>query len=163
MKEKLIEMVTRTGLYKVRDCDIEKAKNDSPVRREVEFCKKWIIANCEKQYRFNYDYSSYGLKHMVERDSVGPYGMEWYYICNGSFIQAAHELGYKYKPLGPPKYPACGYAVFNIKLIGEDITWHDAEHNPKRVKILDWDWKDHVKNMQIHWKLRKRDIGEYLT
>jgi|SRR5215203_473391 len=65
-----------------------------PEQKQVDLSKSWIMKNCEPRKTINHNHSSYGLKHVVERDVEE-------YISNGAFIKAAIELGYKYKVKSP--------------------------------------------------------------
>ncbi len=58
----------------------------SPSTKEVALCKEWIQQYALPTERFGH-YSSYFLKHVVERWAGE-------YVSNGAFIQAALELGY---------------------------------------------------------------------
>lgn len=60
-----------------------------PNKEQIELCAGWIRKFGKKQKNANFDYSSYGLKHKVEK---------WcgIYVTNGAFIKAAIDLGYKY-------------------------------------------------------------------
>jgi len=73
---------------------------ERPNRPQVEICKLWLRLYITPRKTFNARHGSYGLKHYVE---------EWAgeYVANGAFIQAAIELGYKYKRYGPN-------AIFNM-------------------------------------------------
>jgi hypothetical protein len=93
----------------------EPKSDDLPYRNEVDFCKKWIIDNATMTKNIRSDYTSYTFKNFVEEDSIiitvedgdeekeGPY----FYVSNGAFIQAAIELGYKYKQESPGSPNAC--------------------------------------------------------
>lgn len=58
---------------------------------QVEYCKKWLKLNAIKQTKINRKVTSYGLKHRAEDDSIDG---KFHYVVDGSFLQAAKELGY---------------------------------------------------------------------
>ena len=62
-------------------------------KEEVELCEKWIKEFTRKNVCINYNFSSYGLKHVVENH----FGK---YVSNGSFIKAALNLGFNIKSNG---------------------------------------------------------------
>lgn len=67
---------------------------DEDIRRSIDIDKinkaaQWISTNMVKVSAINRRNSSYGLKHVCEKD-IG-------YVSNGEFIIAAILLGYKYK------------------------------------------------------------------
>jgi hypothetical protein len=103
----------------------EPNSKDLPYLEEIEFCKKWINDNCTKTKTIRTRHTSYGLKHMVEKDSELEWCGPYFYVSNGAFIQAAIELGFVYRPVGVN-------AVFNISL-------KDNSHEGnKRVKNTSW-------------------------
>jgi len=75
---------------------------DNKDSEEIAVCIKWITDYCEELKHINKKVSSYNLKHLVERES----GI---YISNGSFIQAAINVGLKILPDIPN-------AFFNLKI-----------------------------------------------
>jgi len=72
---------------------------------ETEAVINWVLqGNARKRKTINQNVSSYGLKHIAERD-IGRY------IGNGSFIEAMNILGFEKKEIkGTPNY------FFNIHL-----------------------------------------------
>lgn len=70
--------------------ELQHIKNNPVNNDQVLACKKWITENFVQAKTFSSD-SSYGFKHMAERDL----GM---YVANGSFIYAAIELGIEAAP-----------------------------------------------------------------
>lgn len=64
-----------------------------PSQKEIDICKQWIKQYCtpKKATKNGRAYSSYFLKHRVESS----YGLTCY-VSNGSFIQAAIDLGYEF-------------------------------------------------------------------
>lgn len=75
-------------------------EGEKPARSEVELCEKWIKEFARARKTINCSSNSYSLKHTVERWSGT-------YISNGAFIQAALNLGYRYKRFRPN-------AIFNM-------------------------------------------------
>lgn len=64
---------------------------DRPLQKaEIEAAKRWIKDCCWERKIINWDYSSYGLKHVMERETR-------IYVTNGAFIKAAMLLGYSIK------------------------------------------------------------------
>ena len=59
--------------------------------KEVEKAIRWLKNN-KTIYSFNRKWTTYGLKHIAERDQNT-------YIPNGAFICGAIGLGYKVKPI----------------------------------------------------------------
>ena len=59
---------------------------------QVQTCIEWLLAHdaLDRRKTINTKFTSYGLKHMVER-ATGQY------VSNGAFICAALYLGYKMK------------------------------------------------------------------
>lgn len=76
----------------------------------MEVIRLWIQINLSKIKSANRKYSSYGLKHICERDHLAnPIGN---YVSNDEFIEAMKLEGYKLFPiLGTPNYH------FNCKLV----------------------------------------------
>lgn len=62
--------------------------------KNVEFVKSWIRKFITKTATINKRYSSYSLKHAVERWSGQ-------YIANDDFIEASRLLGYKISKHSP--------------------------------------------------------------
>lgn len=65
--------------------------DNPPVACEIAGAEAWIKERCWPRKTWNPDWSSYGLKHIMEEEN----GL---YVTNGAFIQAAINLGYKIKP-----------------------------------------------------------------
>jgi hypothetical protein len=59
---------------------------------EIKLCKEWMSVYAIKRATVNKNFSSYGLKHVIERAADT-------YIGNGACIQAALEMGYKIFPV----------------------------------------------------------------
>lgn len=59
--------------------------------------------------KFNEDYSSYGLKHLVERLLYKITKGRINYISNGTLIMAMHHCGYKFQRI--PETPNCFFNV----------------------------------------------------
>lgn len=59
-----------------------------PPQREIDICKAWISKWITKRKTINHMYTSYAIKHVIEE-------FDGSYASNGSFIQAAIELGYE--------------------------------------------------------------------
>ena len=68
-----------------------------PDLNEVKFCENILRFITEKK-TFNEKYSSYGYKHLLEKNYTNGY------ISNGAFIQAAQNLGFSIKPQGLNAY-----------------------------------------------------------
>lgn len=81
---------------------------------QVRHCEAWLRIFARPRKSINFDISSYGLKHLVE---VWPFeGEVWPgdgYCSNGSLIEAALNLGFKFIPIGNERSPN---ACFNIRL-----------------------------------------------
>jgi hypothetical protein len=84
-------IIREIGLLEPADIDNPDYKPVDP--GQVEVCKAWIEENLEKRPGTGVDrwHTSYGLKHMVERDAGE-------YVTNGAFIRAALDLGYRIRP-----------------------------------------------------------------
>lgn len=65
----------------------ENPSNDLPNSEQVEFCKN-ILAFVTQRPKFNYDNSSYGYKHTIEKN------YDSHYISNGAFLLACQQLGF---------------------------------------------------------------------
>ncbi len=91
--------------------------------KEIEICKRWISTFISPRTTLNNQYSSYGMKHLVE---------DWAetYVSNGAFIAAAIDLGYRYKQ-GQAKSPN---AVFNMSFAGYVAKWQKCPNCGKRVR-----------------------------
>ena len=74
----------------------------------IRLCVNWITKNVTPTKTIRYGISSYGYKHIVERE-VGQY------IINGAFIVAALLTGYKYRVYGGIN------AMFNMTMTREHI------------------------------------------
>lgn len=74
-----------------------------PPNSEIEICKLWINRFARPKRGWSSKHS-YGLKHVVERWADE-------YVCNGAFIQAAVDLGYKISRISGRDCPNC---VFNM-------------------------------------------------
>jgi len=70
---------------------------------QVKVCERWLREFATPQNEFNYRRTSYGLKHTVE-------GWARQYVTNGAFMQAAVNLGYRYRQV--TKYNAS----FNMRV-----------------------------------------------
>lgn len=75
-------------------------------------CCDWISRNLERQKTISYKRSSYGLKHIAERE-IG-------YITNGTFIAAMIACGYRWVPDGPNAYFS--------------VTWQSVRNAEQRVE-----------------------------
>lgn len=65
-----------------------------PTPEGIQLCVEWLYRHdaLDRRKTINFDRSSYGLKHVVEKDTGQ-------YVSNGEFICAALYLGYKIKRL----------------------------------------------------------------
>lgn len=74
-------------------------RHEPPDRAQVEVCKDFILAYGRPSKNLRRTLSSYGLKHLVEvwsrRRGTLPY------VTNGSFLQAAMELGVRFHQAAP--------------------------------------------------------------
>lgn len=99
---------------------------DRPTADQIACCQEWIRAYCTPRKKENTKYSSYNLKHAVERwtDGQAEYtgismrtykfeGNEHKYISNGAFIVAAILEGYTATPVRRGSSNAC----FNMKFV----------------------------------------------
>ena len=80
---------------------------EGEIRMEaVNLCAEWLLAHdgLDRRKTINMGFSSYALKHAVERDKDT-------YIANGEFICAALALGYKMRR---PKHKTAN-AFFNTR------------------------------------------------
>lgn len=64
--------------------------------REFSLCCEWL-RDCQKRKTINTSFSSYGLKHMVEKWARKT-GKDDYYVSNGAFIAAAIHMDFDWKP-----------------------------------------------------------------
>jgi hypothetical protein len=74
----------------------------APNEKEIKLCMDWIKEMISPRKTINTKYSSYYLKHKVEdwlakKPENNGFKNENTYVSNGAFIQAAINLGYKYK------------------------------------------------------------------
>ena len=90
-----------------------KKEKDStaPNNHEIALCEKWLYEFAQPQKRFNERFSSYGLKHQVEKWAGE-------YVSNGALIFAALSLKFPVKVIdeGPN-------AIFGIKLFTPEEKW----------------------------------------
>jgi hypothetical protein len=63
---------------------------------EVKWVVGWIENNLKPRKSLNRDYTSYGLKHLVERHYTATHD-DFKYVSNGQFIAAAMIAGYGYQ------------------------------------------------------------------
>lgn len=106
MDEDLRFFITHNG--------IEMLPGERPDAYQVRHCEEWIKRFARPRKTINLDISGYGLKHVVEQWSFE--GEVWPgrgYCTNGSFIEAALNLGYKFLPAGWGRNPN---AYFNMRL-----------------------------------------------
>lgn len=93
--------ITTNNKHRIIDCGIADVDSDCnclygctetrpPPRHEIESVKEWIRQWFDVRKTINDMHSSYLLKHIMERHTD-------FYVSNGAFIQAAIELGYRYK------------------------------------------------------------------
>lgn len=73
--------------YRERNEDVRKRLTGAGCLAEIDKCATWINQNISPIQGFNTKHTSYGLKHIAEK--------ECRYISNGSFIVAALLCGYK--------------------------------------------------------------------
>ena len=72
-----------------------KEGNETPLSKEkVEKVADWIAPRFDKSTKICKDYSSYGLKHTVEKNMKE-------YVSNGELIAAMLLCGFKYKEDAP--------------------------------------------------------------
>lgn len=83
--------------------DEERPITQQDVQDEVLDSIQWLDENAEHRKSINYNFTSYWLKHRVEKFSRN------HYVSNGSLIVAAILLGYAFKSRGHN-------AFFNMKL-----------------------------------------------
>jgi hypothetical protein len=86
---------------------------ERPDAFQVRHCEAWIKRFARPRETVNFGIVSYGLKHLVE---VWPFEGEIWpgrgYCTNGSFIEAALNLGYKFVSVGGEQSPN---ACFNMR------------------------------------------------
>jgi hypothetical protein len=103
----------------INDSGLTRAQGDKPIESEVKLCEKWIREFVTPRKAINTKHSSYGLKHAVERWTGE-------YVSNGAFIQAAVNLGYEYRKIGPDAY-------FNMTFLHpRSKRFEEAFHSPKK-------------------------------
>jgi hypothetical protein len=96
-------------------------KPDTTTKKdEVQAAQKWIEQRCWERRTINWNRSSYGLKHDMERETKT-------YVSNGSFIKAAVYLGYRVRP----DYPN-GFFNMGIKTERNKRYWVTAEKRQRR-------------------------------
>lgn len=83
--------------YFICDAGLRLEEGVPPPSEEVVLCAAWIAEFAKKKKGINYKYSSYGLKHIVEKWARR-------YVSNGAFIQAAIDAGYEYQVRGQNGY-----------------------------------------------------------
>ena len=71
--------------------------------------KRYFRSPSLRYNKFNEDYSSYGLKHMVEDILYKITGGRINYVSNGTVILAMHHCGFKFKRI--PGTPNCSFNV----------------------------------------------------
>lgn len=94
--------------------DSKKLVNLDDFDLEVLMCaqdiiKCYIHSAYKQPNKFNEDYSSYGLKHMIERILAKITRNRINYVSNGTLIMAMHHCGFKFQRI--PGTPNC---IFNI-------------------------------------------------
>lgn len=108
-KDKTIKGLTFGGLT-----DGTNLVNLSDFNLEELMCAQDIIkcyfhSPSGRYHKFNEDYSSYGMKHMVERLLNKITHGRINYISNGNLILAMHHCGYKFQRI--PDTPNCYFNV----------------------------------------------------
>lgn len=108
-KDKALKGVTPFGIT-----DSKKMVNLADFNLEKLMCAVDTIrcyygSSSGRYHKFNEDYSSYGLKHMVERMLQKITKGRINYVSNGTLILAMHLAGYKFQRI--PGTPNC---LFNI-------------------------------------------------
>jgi len=120
----------------ITDFGLESKEGKKPIQSEVELCERWINEFVTMRKTINTERGSYGLKHAAEH---------WLneYVSNGAFIQAAVNLGYKYKRDGPnayfnmafPKYSSAQFReAFERKPDSPIGTNHSAEREKRMIE-----------------------------
>lgn len=89
------------GIEMMGKNNFEVEKMQYPDERHVAACASWIEKFVIMSKRENTKYGSYGLKHAVEKWAFRSGILDNQYVTNGSFIVAAHMLGYKVFPYPP--------------------------------------------------------------
>lgn len=74
-----------------------------------DIIKCYIHSPYKQANKFNEDYSSYGLKHMIERILAKITRNRINYVSNGTLIMAMHHCGFKFQRI--PGTPNC---IFNV-------------------------------------------------
>jgi hypothetical protein len=84
----------------------------APREEEVSLCEEFINDFCYPRKYISRKWTSYGLKHLVERhlDRHGQHA----YISNGAFILAAIRRGYRWKI-----HPSGLNLFFNMEILPE--------------------------------------------
>lgn len=108
-KDKTLKGLTFGGLT-----EGTKLVNLSEFNLEELMCAQDIIkcyfhSPSGRYHKFNEDYSSYGMKHMVERLLNKITHGRINYISNGTLILAMHHCGYKFQRI--PDTPNCYFNV----------------------------------------------------
>ena len=108
-KDKTLKGLTFGGLT-----EGTKLVNLSEFNLEELMCAQDIIkcyfhSPSGRYHKFNEDYSSYGMKHMVERLLKKITHGRINYISNGTLILAMHHCGYKFQRI--PDTPNCYFNV----------------------------------------------------
>ena len=104
-------LVSRTGLVHSTPSDPEEKLSEN----EIELCKEWLVKFAKRKNRRPGEcVNSYYLKHVIE-EAVDKY------VPNGAAIQAALNLGFRYRADDGPN------AYFHMELLLPEDDW-------KRVK-----------------------------
>lgn len=81
--------LTPFGIEDPNKFDIKDQKFDAEKIKQIETCVDWLKSK-KLQKNFNKRTSSYGIKHIIEREQNT-------YIANGCFIAAVIKFGIPYK------------------------------------------------------------------
>lgn len=130
----------KTNFKKCNWNDIENYPATERQQEEVEACKRFIGLYFQHATAYEWEHSSYGLKHQVEHwlqtlDNLGvSVGVPNYrYVSNEAFIKAMFELCYT----STPTEPDSPNLVFKYKYIGPRI-WNGYKYTVPMTQC-DWD------------------------
>jgi len=126
--ESCVRKMDRDIRYFITHNGLSVLPGERPDSFQVAHCEAWIRRFARSRKSINPDISSYGLKHIVE---AWPFeGETWPgrgYCTNGSFIEAALNLGYKFLPVGSETSPNC---CFNMRF-NKNRKWRERVYEHK--------------------------------
>lgn len=113
-KDKTLKGLTVGGLTDGKDLPKEKDFDLEILMATQDIIKSYFTCPSNRYKKFNEDYSSYGLKNIIERLLFKITKGRLNHISNGTFILAMHHCGFKFKRI--PNTPNCVFDVSPIAI-----------------------------------------------